>query len=255
MSVYNWNPGPRRGKEGVIEKRIAGKLHIVTLQEAIEYVDHELLASRFHVTHYGGCAVLFNNDTFFPDVKAKSICLHDTWSELPDKIMEGDSAGFCMACHHVPLFADNHTNNVYAKERGIGKKLILAIRSVMLNENVDLVAGDFNGAVWRRDNSNKISIIEEAFADCALPMPPGPRHCGEPDRFLAIGLTCVVSLSRLNPIDSGRYGFLVLSLFLAMSWACARMIEAATTKHGSTSTLSGGMIYNSSVRNIVKGFS
>ena len=36
------------------------------------------------------------------------------------------------------------------------------------------MAGDFNGAAWRRDNSNHISIIEEAFADCALPMPPGP---------------------------------------------------------------------------------
>ena len=37
-------------------------------QEAIEYVDHELLTNRYHVTHYGGCAVLFNKDTFFPDV-------------------------------------------------------------------------------------------------------------------------------------------------------------------------------------------
>ena len=44
----------------------------------------------------------------------------------------------------------------------------------MLDEKVDLVAGDFNGAAWRRDNSNNISIIEEAFADCALPIPPGP---------------------------------------------------------------------------------
>ena len=35
----------------------------------------------------------------------------------------------------------------------------------MLKENVDLVAGDFNGAAWRRDNSNNFSIIEEAFAD------------------------------------------------------------------------------------------
>ena len=31
--------------------------------------------------------------------------------------------------------------------------------------------------------------------------------------------------------------------FLAMSWACARMIKAATTKHGSTSTLSDGMVH------------
>ena len=44
----------------------------------------------------------------------------------------------------------------------------------MLDENVDLVAGDFNGAAWRCGNRNIISTIEEAFADCALPMPPGP---------------------------------------------------------------------------------
>ena len=39
-----------------------------------------------------------------------------------------------------------------------------------------VVAGDFNGAAWRRDNSNNISIIEEAFADCALPRSPGPTQ-------------------------------------------------------------------------------
>ena len=66
-----------------------------------------------------------------------------------------------------------HINDKYAKKRGIGKKLILTIRAMMLDGKMDLVAGDFNGAAWRRDNSNNISIIEEAFADCALPMPPG----------------------------------------------------------------------------------
>ena len=68
----------KRGKECAIEKQIAGKWHIITLQEGIEYVDHELFTNRFHVAHYGGCAVLFNKDTFFPDVKVKSIYLHDT---------------------------------------------------------------------------------------------------------------------------------------------------------------------------------
>ena len=53
-------------------------------------MDHELLTNRYHVTHYGGCAVLFNKDTFFLDVKVKSIFLHDTRRELLDKVMEGD---------------------------------------------------------------------------------------------------------------------------------------------------------------------
>ena len=30
LSIYNWNPGPRRGKEGAIEKQIAGKWHTIT---------------------------------------------------------------------------------------------------------------------------------------------------------------------------------------------------------------------------------
>ena len=48
LSIYNWNPGPRRGKEDAIEKQIAGKWHIITLQEASEYVEHEFLHERFH---------------------------------------------------------------------------------------------------------------------------------------------------------------------------------------------------------------
>ena len=68
-----------------------------------------------------------------------------------------------------------HINNNYAKKRGIGKKLLLTIRAVMLKEHVDLVAGDFNGAAWRRKTNNgDLSIIKETFADSDLPMPPGP---------------------------------------------------------------------------------
>ena len=73
LSIYNWNPGPRRGKEDGFEKQIAGKWHVITLQEASEYVDHDILTNRFHVTHYGGCAVLYNKDTFYPNIDVKSI--------------------------------------------------------------------------------------------------------------------------------------------------------------------------------------
>ena len=51
LSVYNWNPGPRRGTEGAIEKHIAEKWHLITLQEASDYVEHEILHERFHVIH------------------------------------------------------------------------------------------------------------------------------------------------------------------------------------------------------------
>ena len=224
LSIYNWNPGPRRGREGAIEKQIAGKWHIITLQEAIEYVDHELFMNRFHMTHYGGCAVIFNKDTFFPDVKVKSIYLQDTRRVLPDKVVEGDSGWVLQGVLSRASFRRQppsgqktftvlslHNKNNYAKKRGIGKKLILTIHAVMLDEKVDLVACDFNEAAWRRENSNHISIVEKAFADCALPMPPGSTPLWVQEWCQVRGQTCVDFSSprnslraRLRPLDSYR---------------------------------------------------
>ena len=48
-----------------------------------------------------------------------------------------------------------HINSQYAKKRGFGKNLLLAVRTVMLQERVDMVAGDFNGAAWRRQSGNE----------------------------------------------------------------------------------------------------
>ena len=78
LSILKWNPGPRRGKEGAIEKHIAGKWHIITLQEATEYLEHEFLTNHFYVTHYGGCAILFNRDTFHSGIKVTFVFLHGT---------------------------------------------------------------------------------------------------------------------------------------------------------------------------------
>ena len=90
LSIYNWNPGPPRGKEHAFEKQIAGKWHLITLQEASDYVEHEILHERFHVTHFAGCAVLFNKDTFYPDISVKSIFLHDTRQCVQDLFVEGE---------------------------------------------------------------------------------------------------------------------------------------------------------------------
>ena len=59
------------------------------VQEASEYVDHAILTCPFHVTHYGGSAILFNKDTFYPNIDVKSIYLHDTRLDLPDQVMKG----------------------------------------------------------------------------------------------------------------------------------------------------------------------
>ena len=187
LSIYNWNPGPRRGKEDAFEKQIAGRRHVITLQEASEYVDHDIPTGRLHVTHCGGCAILFNMDTFYPDVDVKSIYLHDTRRDLPDQVIEGEQ-GWVMqgilsptSFRRPPLSGQEsftvlslHISHIHAKKRGIAKKLILTNRAIMIGQQIDVVAGDFNGTAWRCSNRDNISTIDEAFADCALPTPPGP---------------------------------------------------------------------------------
>ena len=72
----------------------------------------------------------------------------------------------------------------------------------MLGEHVDLVAGDFNGAAWRCSNRNNISTIEEAFADCALPTPPGSTPLWGPGSIPG----CWADVCRfLKPPKSDRY--------------------------------------------------
>ena len=56
-----------------------------------------------------------------------------------------------------------HINNQFAKKR--------------VEEHVDMVAGDFNGAAWRRpcgSDRRLTSIIEEAFANANLLVPSSP---------------------------------------------------------------------------------
>ena len=75
-------------------------------------------------------------------------------------------------------------------KRGIGKKLLLAIRAVVLDEHTDLVAGDFDGAAWRRQTNNgNLSFIEEAFAASDSPMLPGPTPLWAQVQYQVNGLT------------------------------------------------------------------
>ena len=88
LSIYSWNPGPRRGTPGAIEDHIAGKWHIIALQEAIEYLQHECLTNHFFITHFAGCAVLFNKDTFHSDVQGQLAYVHDV-KKCPFFVEEG----------------------------------------------------------------------------------------------------------------------------------------------------------------------
>ena len=202
LSIYNWNSGPRREKEDAFEQQIAGRWHIITLQETSDYVDHELLTSRFHVTHYAGCAVLFNKDTFYPNVDVKSIYLHTTRRDLPDQVMEGEQGWVLQGVLSRAIFRrppvsgqkfftvfSLHISNSYAKKKGIAKKLILTLRAVMISQEVVLVASDFNGTAWRYRGKDNLSTVDKAFMDSILLTPPGPTLLWDLVPFQTIGQT------------------------------------------------------------------
>ena len=135
------------------------------------------------------------------------------------------------------------TTSDVAQERSLSLRFL----QVMLDENVDLVAGDFN------DNRNNISTIEEAFADCALPMPPGPTPLWGPG---SIPGNWADVCGFLKPPESDRHWkvrFYGAFSFRMMSWACARPTRVAITKSGSTSTLLNGATNSHTVRNTIEG--
>ena len=135
------------------------------------------------MTHNAGCAILFNEDTYYANIDAKSY-LHDTRRDLPDQVEQGwdlqgvlSRASFRRSAVSSQKFftvLSLHVSNIYAKKKGIAKKLILTLRAIMISQEVDLVAGDFNGAAWRCRSRDSLSTSDEAFTDCALPTPPGP---------------------------------------------------------------------------------
>ena len=61
----------------------------------------------FHATHYGGCAILLNKDTFFLDIKVKSIYLHDIRHDLPDEVLKENRVGSYKVFNRVLLFDGN----------------------------------------------------------------------------------------------------------------------------------------------------
>ena len=106
------------------------KWHIVTLQEASDYVEHKILHERFHVTHFAGCAILFNKDPFHPNISVKSIYIHDTRRCVQDHIVECEQgkvlqgvlsrATFRRAAasgQKVFTVLPLHISNIYAKKK------------------------------------------------------------------------------------------------------------------------------------------
>ena len=61
-------------------------------------------------------------------------------------------------------------NNEHGKIHDIAVDLMLEVRALMVEHHVDMVAGDFNGACWRRHG--RVSAIDGALASMLLLLTP-----------------------------------------------------------------------------------
>ena len=173
------------------------------------------------MTHYGGCALLYSKDIFYPNIDVKSIYLHDTRRGLPDQATEEDQGWFVQvvlsraSCRRPPV-GGQHTFTVMSlhmklylrQKNGVLRKCSSSIRAITIGQQIDLVAGDFNGTAWRCSNRDNISTVDEAFKDCASPTPPGPtplwRPASIPNNCADVVLEGTHAWCSLHPTQKSR---------------------------------------------------
>ena len=166
---FNWEADPRLMEKLINMLNLSGTSTLCKTPSSTS-----ILTNRFHVTHYGGFAVLFNKDTFFSDIKVSSICLHDTTA---CEIKEAESGWVLQGVVSRAAFRRQprsgqklftvmslHINNNYAKKRG---------RSFF--SQFALLCRMSRWSWWPPVTSTKLpgaNHMAEAFVDTDLPMSP-----------------------------------------------------------------------------------
>ena len=97
-----------------------------------------------------------------------------------------------------------HISNVYAKKKGVAKKLILTIRAIMISQEVDVVAGDFNGTALRCRSRDNLSMLTKPLLIVTYLRHRAPHHCGDLDQIRTTGETSVDFSNHRVPIDFGK---------------------------------------------------
>ena len=85
----------------------------------------------------------------------------------------------------------NVQEHKWFKKKGIAKKVIQTLRAIMISQEVDLVAGDFNGTALHCRSRNNLSTIDAAFLIVPCLRHRAPHRCGDPDPFRTTGQTSV----------------------------------------------------------------
>ena len=194
-------------------------------KEQLSLSTHDTLTNRFHVTHYGGCAILFNKDTFYPNIDVKSLYLHDTRRDLPDKVVEGDQVWVLQgvlsrASFRRPPLSGHKTftvlslpvSNIYSKKNDVLRKSSSSqsdpLRLVNILTWLQVISMEQRG-----DAATETTSVPSAkpLLTSLCQRRRAPHHCGDPDRSQTIGLTFAGFLNRLIQIGIGRYACMVLA--------------------------------------------
>ena len=243
LSIYNWNPGPRRGKEDAIEKHIAAKWHIITLQESFENLDHDYFANRFFVIHYGGCAVLFNKETFHPEIKVSSVssmiletCNTRWWTK-------DNQDGFYTVSSHVQHFGGRHatasrsllwcryTSTTSLPRSAVSGKssYLQSVRWCWRSSWIWLLATSaaLPGAAHAATIENSPVLLKKPSPIRAYLCQVAPHHCEDQVRCRVNGLMCVGWSSHWTLMISGRFAYTVRSLSPTTPRVLVKRIKAA----------------------------
>ena len=100
-------------------------------------------------------------------------------SEIAETFFRSDSADIWFGYH-------DQSGQKLVNSRTCGssfKDFLLTVRTVILQEHAEMVAGDVKGAAWRQSSSEPrpITIIEETFVNTSLRVPPGPTPLWGPE--------------------------------------------------------------------------
>ena len=90
------------------------------------------------------------------------------------------------------------------QKKGITKKLILTLRAVMISQEDDLVAGDFNGLHGGIAAKTTSVLLTKHLWTVSCLRHRAPHHCGDQDPFRTIGPTSVDFSNRLALSDPGK---------------------------------------------------
>ena len=79
ISILSWSSGPRRGRGTLVllrnKLRVNGTL--LLCKKPSNGCSTNMLPTHFYVSHFAGCAILYNKDTISSDLLGSSVYIHD----------------------------------------------------------------------------------------------------------------------------------------------------------------------------------